>query len=303
MDDPPRDLIGYGARPPQVEWPQGARLALNLVLNYEEGAETCVLNGDACSETLLSEMSGLVPRAGARDLNVESNYEYGSRVGFWRILRVFEERALPFTTYAVGLALEQNPEAAAAIREADCDVVAHGWRWIDYHCVGEAEERDHIDACVATIARLTGERPLGWYTGRPSPNTRRLVVEEGGFLYDCDAYNDDLPYWTRVGGKPHLVICHGLDTNDSRFARAQGFDLAEQFFIYMRDAFDTLYAEAAEAPRMLIVAVHGRLIGRPGRIGGLARFLDHAQGHDGVWICRRRDIARHWIAHCPYRES
>ena len=303
MDDLPRDLIGYGAHPPWVAWPGGARLALNLVVNYEEGAEYCILNGDAHSETALSELSGLAPLHGQRHLNIESTYEYGSRVGFWRVLRLLQDRKLPFTTYAVGLALEQNPEAAAALREADCDVVAHGWRWIDYQNVDEAAERDHIRRCVETIARLTGERPLGWYTGRPGPNTRRLVVEEGGFLYDSDAYNDDLPYWTLVEGRPHLVICHALDTNDSRFSRAQGFDLAEQFFTYMRDSFDTLYAESAETPRMMTIAVHGRLIGRPGRIGGLARFLDHAQGHDGVWICQRHEIARHFMAQCPYAED
>jgi putative urate catabolism protein len=299
-DQPPRDLVGFGARPPRAEWPNGARLALNLVLNYEEGAEYSVLNGDAHSETILSDLGGLSPRHGARDLNIESAYEYGSRAGFWRIMRLFAARGLPFTVYAVGLALAQNPAAAAAIAAADCDVVSHGWRWIDYHDMAAAEEREHIGRCVDTITRLTGARPLGWYTGRPSLNTRALVVEAGGFLYDSDAYNDDLPYWTVVAGKPHLVICHALDTNDSRFARAQGFDLAEQFFVYVRDAFDWLYAEGAETPKMMTVALHCRLIGRPGRIGGLARFLDHVQGHDDVWICQRQAIAHHWMAQHPY---
>ncbi len=297
---PPRDLVGYGRRPPRANWPGRARLALNLVVNYEEGAESCVLNGDAHSETLLSDLSGLDPLEGTRGLNIESCYEYGSRVGVWRILRLMAERALPFTTYAVGQALEQNPEAAAAIAEADCDVVAHGWRWIDYQFVPEAEERDHIRRSVETIARLTGERPVGWYTGRPSLNTRRLVVEEGGFLYDCDAYNEDLPYWTLVDGTPHLVLCHTLDCNDSRFTRAQGFDLGDDFFTYMRDSFDWLHAESAEIPRFMTVAVHCRLIGRPGRIGALARFLDHVQRHDDVWICQRRAVARHWIDHHPF---
>jgi putative urate catabolism protein len=300
IEGPPRDLIGYGARPPHAAWPGGARLALNLVVNYEEGAEYCLLNGDPHSETILSDLSGLTPRRGGRELNIESAYEYGSRAGLWRILRLLEGRRLPYTVYAVGQALEQNPEAAAAIAAADCDVVSHAWRWIDYQEVPEEEERDHVRRCVAAIERLTGARPVGWYTGRPSLNTRRLVVEDGGFLYDCDAYNDDLPYWTLVAGKPHLVICHTLDNNDSRFSRAQGFDLAEEFFTYIRDGFDWLYAEGAEAPKMMTVAVHCRLIGRPGRIAGLARFLDHVQRHDDVWICQRQAIARHWIAQHPY---
>lgn len=265
------------------------------MLSYEEGAESCVLNGDRQSETILSDLSGLMPRLGERDLNIESSYEYGSRAGVWRILRLFEERGLPFAVHAVGLALEQNPEVAAAIAAADCDVVAHAWRWIDFHGMAEEEERVHIRRSVETIARLTGQRPLGWYTGRPSRNTRRLVVEEGGFHYDCDAYNDYLPYWTLVDGRPYLVICPALDTNDSRFARAQGFDLAKEFFVYVRDAFDWLYAEGAETPKMLAVALHCRLIGQPGRMAGLARFLDHVQRHDDVWICRREAIARHWI--------
>ncbi len=298
--EPPRDLIGYGASPPDPAWPGGARLALNLVVNYEEGAEYCLLNGDDRSETILSELGGLAPLQGARDLNMESNYEYGSRAGFWRVLRLFQERGLPFTTYAVSLALEQNPRAAAAIAAADCDVVAHGWRWIDYREVAEATEREHIARSVATIEHLTGARPLGWYTGRPSANTRRLVVEDGGFLYDSDAYNDELPYWTHVGGRSHLIICHTLDCNDSRFSRAQGFDLAEHFATYMTDTFDTLYAEGARSPKLLTVAVHGRLIGRPGRIAGLARFLDHVARHDKVWVCKRENVARHWIARHPY---
>jgi len=270
------------------------------VVNYEEGAEYCVLNGDAHSETILSDLSTLEPRWGGRELNIESGYEYGSRCGIWRVLRLLEDRGIAFTTYAVGLALEQNPDAAAAIGAANCDVVSHAWRWIDYHDMAEDEERDHIRRCVETIERLTGARPIGWYTGRPSPNTRRLVVEEGGFLYDSDAYNDDLPYWTEVAGQPHLVICHTHDNNDSRFARAQGFTLAEEFFTYIKDAFDWLYAEGAEAPKMMTVAVHCRLIGRPGRIAGLARFLDHVQRQDDVWICRRGEIARHWIANHPH---
>jgi allantoinase len=300
-DDHPRDLIGYGARPPDPAWPGSARLAFNLVVNYEEGAEYCVLNGDARSESILSDLATVEPRWGERDLNMESGYEYGSRCGLWRVLRLLEEREFAFTTYAVGQALEHNPEAAAAIAAADCDVVSHAWRWIDYHGMAADEERAHIRRSVDTIARLIGTRPVGWYTGRPSLNTRRLVVEEGGFLCDCDAYNDDLPYWTVVAGKPHLVICHSFDHNDSRFARAPGFVLADDFFTYVRNAFDWLYAEGAEAPKMMTVAVHCRLIGRPGRIAGLARLLDHVQRHNDVWICQRGEIARHWIATHPYQ--
>jgi allantoinase len=291
----PRDLRGYGRNPPDPEWPGGARLALSLVLNYEEGAEYCVLHGDSHSESILADQPGLAPLMGMRVLNAESIYEYGSRAGFWRILRVLEERRLPATIYAVGMALERNLEAAAAIVELDYEIASHGWRWIDYQFVGEAEERAHIRQAVAAIERAVGRRPVGWYTGRPSPNTRRLVVEEGGFLYDSDAYNDDLPYWQTVAGRPHLVIPYTLDNNDSRLTRGQGgLELAEDFFVYLRDAFDWLYAEGAQAPKMMSVGLHCRLIGRPGRIAGLARFLDHVGRHEGVWVCRRADIARHW---------
>lgn len=297
---PVRDLVGYGRNPPDPCWPGGARLALNFVLNYEEGAEYCVLNGDAHSETALSDLSGLVPLYGTRHLNIESAYEYGSRVGVWRILEVFKERGLPLTVYAVGRALEQNPAVGEVVAAEGHDVVCHGWRWIDYQWVGEEQEREHIARCVGTIERLTGSRPVGWYTGRPSPNTRRLVVEHGGFLYDCDAYNDDLPYWVVVGDRPHLVICHSLDCNDSRFTRAQGFDLAEDWLVYMRDAFDWLYAEGARTPRFMTVALHCRLIGRPGRMAALTRFLDHVERHADVWVCRRLEVARHWHERHPY---
>ena len=297
---PERDLIGYGPQPPDPQWPHGARIAVNFVLNYEEGAEYCVLDGDARPETLLSELSGGEAIAGMRDLNMESIYEYGSRVGVWRILEQLDTRALPFTVYAVGLALEKNPEVAGAIRAAGCDVVCHGWRWIDYAGIEEHEEREHIRRCAESIERLTGERPVGWYTGRPSINTRRLVVEHGGFIYDSDAYNDDLPYWVIVQGRPHLVICHALDTNDSRFSRGQGFDTADDWFDYMRDAFDWLYREGEHRPRLMTVAVHCRLIGRPGRMAALARFLDHVQSHSDVWICRRREVAEHWLRHHPH---
>ena len=292
-DGPERDFAGYGRAPPDPEWPGGARLALNMVLNYEEGAEYCVLDGDAHSESMLSEVAAR-PLAGERNLNVESSYEYGSRAGVWRILRVFAERRLPLTIYAVGAALARNPAVAEETARMGCDHVGHGWRWIDYRGTPEDEEREHIARCVETIERLTGGRPLGWFTGRPSLNTRRLVVEEGGFLYDCDAVNDDLPYWVTVGGKRHLVICHTFDSNDGRFARGQGFVTADHWFAYMRDAFDWLYREGERAPKLLTVALHCRMIGRPGRIGALARFLDHAAAHPGVWLCRREEIARHW---------
>jgi len=298
-----RDLVGYGARPPKAEWPGGARVAVNFVLNYEEGAEYCVLDGDTHSETVLSDLSGLEPLMGLRHLNIESAYEYGSRVGVWRILELFASRGLPFTLYAVGYALAKNPAVAEAVAAAGHDTVAHGWRWIDYQLMGEAEEREHIRLAIDTIERLMGSRPLGWYTGRPSPNTRRLVVEEGGFLYDCDAYNDDLPYWTRVAGRSHLVIPHALDTNDSRFSRAQGLDHADDFFRYCKDAFDWLYAEGERCPRFLTVSLHCRLIGRPGRIGGLARLLDYVAGHERAWVCRRLEVARHWMTRHPAPEG
>jgi putative urate catabolism protein len=296
-----RDLKGYGANPPLADWPGGARLALSLVLNVEEGAEYSIENGDQHSESILSDLGIGAPLIGERNLNIESLYDYGSRVGFWRLMRLFRERNIPLTIYAVGLALERCPEIAVAIVDAGHEVASHGWRWIDYHTVPAAEEADHIRRCIAVIERLTGSRPLGWYTGRPSPNTRRLVVEEGGFLYDSDAYDDELPYWVTVSGKQHLILPYSFDNNDSRFTRSQGFDLAEEFFTYLRDGFDWLYAEGATTPRMMSVGLHCRLIGKPARIAGLARFLDHVQRHKDVWICRRVDIARHWRTRHPYR--
>ena len=296
----PRDLKGYGRTPPQAEWPNGARLALSIVLNYEEGAEYSVLHGDPHSESILSDLGVASPLIGARNLNIEQLYGYGSRVGIWRLLDLFGERRIPLTVYAVGMALERNPDVATAIVAAGHEVASHGWRWIDYQDMPEAEERQHISRAVATIERLTGQRPLGWYTGRPSPNTRKLVVAEGGFLYDSDAYDDDLPYWVTVDGKGHLVIPYSFDNNDSRFTRSQGFDLADEFFAYLRDGFDWLYAEGAKTPRMMSVGLHCRLIGKPGRIGGLTKFLDHVRRHDDVWLCRRVDIARHWHARHPY---
>ncbi|HZT20986.1 MAG TPA: allantoinase PuuE [Dongiaceae bacterium] len=294
-----RDLTGYGPSPPHPRWPGGARLALNFVVNYEEGAEYSLLNGDDRPETILSEVGPAPPVLGTRDLNMESMYDYGARAGVWRVMRAFRQCQVTPTVYAVGLALERNPRVAEAIAEAGSDVVSHGWRWIDYAPVPEAEEREHIRRSVEVIERLTGRRPLGWYTGRPSLNTRRLVAEEGGFLYDSDAYADDLPFWTSVGGKAHLVIPHSFDNNDSRMARNQDLATGDLFFDYLRDAFETLWREGESAPKMMTVSLHCRLIGRPGRIGGLIRFLEHVRARDGVWICRREEIARHWIDHHP----
>lgn len=290
-----RDFIGYGPNPPDPRWPGGARLALNLVVSYEEGGELSPLEGDPVAESILSDIAPAPPLPGQRNLNIESLYEYGSRVGVWRLFKLLSERQLPYTLCAVGRALELNPAVAEAAMKAGADVLAHGWRWIDYQAVEEAVEREHLQRCVETISDLTGTPPPGWYTGRPSPNTRRLVVEQGGFLYDSDAYNDELPYWDHAHGRPHLIVPYAFDTNDSRCARNQGFERAEDFFTFLRDVFDWLYAEGAETPRMMSIGLHCRLIGRPGRIAGLARFLDHVLAHDKVWIARRSDIARHWM--------
>ena len=299
MADDRRDLIGYGAKPPRPAWPGGARIAVSFCLNYEEGGENCILHGDAHSETVLTDTDRPSALHGLRDLNIESLFEYGSRVGFWEITRLFRERNAALTVLAVGMALERNPDAAAALRDAAFEVACHGYRWIDYQFMAEAAMRADIARCAGTIARLIGRPPVGWYTGRPSPDTRRLVVEHGGFLYDSDAYNDDLPYWVTVAGSRHLVVPYSFDTNDSRMTRAQGFDLGEHFFPYCRDAFDWLHARGVEQPRMMSIGLHCRLIGRPGRIGALARLLDYIQGHEGVWITTREAIARHWIEMHP----
>lgn len=299
----PRDLIGYGPNPPKANWPANARLALQFVLNYEEGAENSVLHGDPAAETFLSEIIGARPVIGARHMSMESLYEYGSRVGVWRIFRLFAEREIPLTVFAVAMALERNPAVAEYAMALGHDICSHGYRWIDYQDVPEHLEREHMQKSIDIIRRLTGERPLGWYTGRTSPNTRRLVAEEGGFLYDSDDYSDDLPFWTVVSGNPHLVIPYTLDANDMRFATAQGFNSGDQFHAYLKDAFDVLYAEGAEAPRMMSVGLHCRLVGRPGRIAALARFLDYALQHEDVWFCRRIDLARHWRAEHPPEPS
>lgn len=299
----PRDLIGYGQHPPHPQWPDQARIAVQLVINYEEGGENCILHGDPASEAFLSESIGAQPLLGVRNLNMESFYEYGSRAGFWRLHRLFTQRTIPVTVYAVAMAMERNPDVVAAMRDADWEIASHGYRWIDYQYVGEETERQHIHKAVEIHTKVSGTRPLGFYQGRLSPNTRRLVVEEGGFLYDADSYADDLPYWNYDYGKPHLVIPYTLDNNDMRFASLQGFNSGDQFFAYLRDAFDVLYAEGAETPKMMSIGLHCRLVGRPGRTAALARFLDYVQGHSHVWLCRRVDIARHWHTQHPPKVS
>jgi allantoinase len=309
----PRDLIGYGRHPPHPHWPNGARIALQFVLNFEEGAENSVLHGDAASEVFLSEIIG-AQAFPMRHMSMESLYEYGSRAGLWRVLRVFERQQLPLTIFAVAMAIQRHPEALSALREHGHEIACHGLRWISYQQIDEATERAHMARAVQILRAAVGAAPLGWYTGRDSPQTRRLLVEHGGFLYDSDSYADDLPYWTEVavGGEqpqrvPHLVVPYTLDSNDMRFATAQGFNSGAQFYDYLTAAFDTLYREGdpsgLNAPKMLSVGLHCRLIGRPGRIAALERFIDYVRAHDHVWICRRIDIARHWIATHPFRPA
>ena len=296
--DYPRDMVGYGRKPVFADWPGKAKIAVQFVLNYEEGGESCVLHGDKASEQFLSEIIGALAYP-ARHLSIESIYEYGSRAGVWRILREFERRRLPLTIFGVAMALERNREVTSAFVELGHEIAAHGWRWIHYPEIDEETEREHMRIACEIIQQLIGEAPSGWYTGRDSPNTRRLVVEHGGFLYDADYYGDDLPFWTKVKTtqgevQSHLVIPYTLDANDMRFATAQGFNTAEHFFTYLRDSFDLLYAEGEETPKMMSIGMHCRLLGRPGRFGALRRFLDHIEKYDRVWVCRRIDIARHW---------
>ncbi len=299
----PRDMVGYGRQPPHPQWPGDARIALQFVVNYEEGSENSILHGDDASEAFLSEIVGAEPLDGVRHMNMESIYEYGSRAGFWRLHRLFTGHGFPVTVFGVAMALARNPAAVGAMLDADWEIASHGLRWIDYQFVDIREEARHLREAITLHERVTGSRPLGWYTGRTSPNTRELVIEEGGFLYDADSYADDLPYWVAGDAKPHLVIPYTLDANDMRFATEQGFNSGEQFFTYLRDSFDTLYAEGKTAPKMMSVGLHCRLAGRPGRAAGLARFLDHVERHEQVWICRRIDIARHWWArHRPASE-
>ena len=302
--DYPRDLIGYGRTPPHPAWPGGARVALQFVLNYEEGGENCVLHGDAASEQFLSEIIGAAAYP-ERHLSMESIYEYGSRVGVWRILREFESRKLPLTVFGVGMALLRHRDVTQAFVDLGHEIASHGWRWIHYQSVSEATEREHMRIATEAITELTGQPPAGWYTGRDSPNTRRLLLEHGGYLYDSDYYGDELPFYTPVrlsdgSVRQHLVVPYTLDANDMRFATPQGFNTAEHFFAYLRDSFDVLYAEGdpqgLNQPRMMSIGMHCRLLGRPGRMRALQRFLDHVQQHDAVWICRRVDIANHWRA-------
>jgi len=298
MIDYPRDMIGYGRQTPDPQWPGNARIAVQFVVNYEEGGENCILHGDKASEAFLSEIVGAPALEGVRHMNMESIYEYGSRAGFWRLHRLFTGRGIPVTVFGVAMALERNPDAVAGMLEADWEIASHGYRWIDYQYISEAEEHEHLVHAIEIHTRVTGSRPLGWYTGRTSPDTRQLVLEDGGFLYDTDSYADDLPYWVEgLNDKPHLVIPYTLDANDMRFATNQGFNSGDQFFTYLKDTFDTLYAEGETAPKMMSVGLHCRLAGRPGRAAALARFLDYVQSQDRVWICRRLDIARHWHEH------
>lgn len=293
-----RDFVGYGANPPHAGWPGGARIAVNFVLNYEEGSEYSIGEGDGRSETSLTEVSAPRVPPGERDLAAESMYEYGSRIGFWRIARLFAARKAKLTVFGCAMALERNRAAADFIREAGWDVCCHGWRWVEHYRLSEDQEREHIRKAIASLAVTVGARPIGWYCRyAPSVRTRRLVVEEGGFLYDSDAYNDELPYWVRVGAKPHLVVPYSLATNDAKIAL--GVFTADQYFQFLKDSFDVLYEEGATHPKMMSVGLHMRLIGQPGRFAGLRRFLDYVQAKGDAWICARAEIARHWIARFP----
>jgi allantoinase len=290
----PRDMIGYGSKDQKIKWPNNARIAVQIVLNYEEGAENCVLNGDNNSEVFLSEIIGAQPVKG-RHINMESLYEYGSRAGFWRLHKLFQEKKTPITVFGVGMALEKNPEVCKAIIEADYEVASHGWRWIDYQNIKKIEEKKHMKLAIQAHTKIFGKRPNGWYTGRCSPNTRDLVMEDGGFLYDSDSYSDDLPYWETRNKKKQLIIPYTLDNNDMRFATNQGFNTGDHFFSYLKDSFDVLYEEGKKNPKMMSVGLHCRLIGKPGRIQSLKKFLDYILKHEDVWICKRIDIAKHWI--------
>ena len=288
-----RNLVGYGQKDFKIEWPNRAKIAVQFVLNYEEGGENCVLNGDKYSETFLSEIIGAKPIEG-RHMNMESIYEYGSRRGFWRIYKNFNDRKIPLTIFGVGLALEKNKEICLAIKESNFEIVSHGYKWIDYQFINEDIEKEHIIKSYEIIKSIFGEYPLGWYTGRTSPNTRRLVVENTNVIYDSDSYSDDLPYWEKINDKQHLIIPYTLDNNDMRFATNQGFNSGEQFFQYLKDSFDCLYKEGETNPKMMSIGLHCRLIGRPGRIQSLLKFLDYIQQFKDVWVCKRNEIAEHW---------
>jgi len=291
----PRNMIGYGSKKFKVVWPNNAKIALQIVLNYEEGAENCVLHGDRHSETFLSEIIGAQPIKG-RHINMESFYEYGSRRGFWRLHKLFAEKKIPITIFGVAMALERNPEICKAIKKGDYEIASHGWRWIDYQNIKKSVEKKHMELSIKTIKKIFGKRPLGWYTGRCSPNTRDLVMKEGGFLYDSDSYSDDLPYWEYKNNKKQLIIPYTLDNNDMKFATNQGFNSGDQFYTYLKDSFDALYEEGKTSPKMMSVGLHCRLIGRPGRIQSLKKFLNYVlKFKKDIWICKRIDIAKHWI--------
>ena len=289
-----RDFVGYGSKGKKISWPNEAKLALQFVLNYEEGGENSVLNGDKYSETFLSEIIGARAIKG-RHMSMESIYEYGSKAGFWRLDKLFKENKIPVTIFGVGLALKQNPEVCNAIKNGDYEIAAHGYRWIDYQDIKKSVEKKHMQQAIKIIKDIFGSRPSGWYTGRCSPNTRDLVFEDGGFLYDSDSYSDDLPYWEERGKKKQLIIPYTLDNNDMRFATNQGFNTGDHFYNYLKDSFDVLYEEGKRNPKMMSVGLHCRLIGRPGRIQSLKRFIDYVSKFDDIWICKRVDIAKHWI--------
>jgi putative urate catabolism protein len=297
----PRDMVGYGAHPPHADWPGNAKIAVQFVINYEEGGENSILHGDKGSEAFLSEMVGAQSHEGERAMAMESLYEYGSRVGFWRLHRLFREFGMPVTVFGVASAMERNPEAVAAMKDADWEIATHGYKWIDYQKVPEATEREHIRKAIEVHTKLTGSRPLGWYQGRTSPNTARLVAEEGGFVYDADSYADDLPYYDSQHGKPQLIVPYTLDNNDMKFVALNGFDVGKQFAGYLTDAFEALYAEGEVAPKMMSIGLHCRIVAKPGRVLGLRKFLEHVASRERVWVARRIDIARHWLSHHPDR--
>ncbi len=295
----PRDMVGYGERPPHPRWPENARVAVQFVINYEEGGENSILHGDAASEAFLSEISGARPYPGVRHANMESIYEFGSRAGFWRLHRLFTARHIPVTVFGVAMALERNPQAVEAMLTAGWEIASHGWRWIDYQFMPADEEERHLERAVEIHTRSTGQAPAGFYLGRTSPDTHRIVAGHGGFVYSSDSYADELPYWIVDYANPLLIVPYTLDANDMRFAATPGFNSGDQFFTYLKDTFDFLYAEGETEPKMMSVGLHCRIVGRPGRAAALARFLDHVQGHAHVWLARRIDIAKHWMRHFP----
>ena len=298
-----RDLIGYADKPPTVSWKDNAKVAVQFVINYEEGAENCVLHGDESSEAFLSEIVGAQAFKGQRHMSMESIYEYGSRAGFWRLHRMFTERNMPVTVFGVSMALKRNPQVVEAMLKADWEIACHGHRWINYQDVPEELEREYLQLAIDTHTEAVGERPTGWYLGRTSPNSDRLVAEEGGFVYNSDTYSDDIPYWNYNFEKPQLMVPYTLDANDMRFASPQGFNCGDQFFTYLKDTFDTLYAEGETSPKMMSVGLHCRIVGRPGRAAALARFLDYVKSHDKVWVCKRKEIAQHWLENHPAKDS